>query len=435
MNIPDNIKKVMDIFNENNFEAYLVGGCVRDSLMEKMPHDYDITTNATPNEMLEIFKEYKIIETGLKHGTVTVVINHESIEITTYRIDGEYDDNRHPKEVSFTRDLSKDLNRRDFTVNAMAFNEKQDLVDLFGGKDDLDNKLIRCVGEPNKRFNEDGLRILRALRFASVLGFNIEEKTSKSIHENKYLLHNISAERIFSEFKKILCGINVEKILLEYRDVIAEFIPEIKPCFDFNQNNPHHIYDVYTHIVKSVASVPNKSELRLSMFFHDIGKPCVYEVDNDGVGHFKKHAVVSSEIAKTVLKRLKSDNSTINTVYTLVLNHDREISETKPAVKRLLSKLTYPVFLSLVEVKKADANAHKNQDKNFDNILNIAEEIIQENECFSLKDLKINGYDLINLGFKGVIIGDILDNILRLVLEEKLENNKVEILDYVKKSF
>lgn len=435
MNIPDNIKKAMDILSANNFEAYLVGGCVRDSLMGKIPHDYDITTNATPDEMLEIFKEYKIIGTGLKHGTVTVVINHENIEITTYRVDGEYDDNRHPKEVSFTRDLSKDLNRRDFTVNAMAFNEKQGLVDLFGGKDDLDNKLIRCVGEPDKRFNEDGLRILRALRFASVLGFNIEEKTSKSIHENKCLLHNISAERIFSEFKKILCGINVEKVLLEYRDVVAEFIPEIKLCFDFNQNNPHHIYDVYTHIVKSVASVPNKSELRLSMFFHDIGKPCVYEVDNDGVGHFKKHAVISSEIAKTVLKRLKSDNSTINTVYTLVLNHDREISETKPAVKRLLSKLTYPVFLSLVEVKKADANAHKNQDKNFDNILNIAEEIIQENECFSLKDLKINGYDLINLGFKGVIIGDILDNILRLVLEEKLENNKVEILDYVKKSF
>ena len=428
MNIPDNIKKVMDILVKNNFEAYLVGGCVRDSLMDKIPHDYDITTNATPNEMLKIFKKYKIIETGLKHGTVTVVINDENI-------DGEYIDNRRPSTVDFTTNLNEDLSRRDFTINAIAMDSDGDLVDLFNGFEDIKNKLIKCVGNPDKRFNEDALRILRALRFASALGFKIDKETSESIHKNKHLLHNISVERIFSEFKKILCGVNVENILLEYRDVIAEFIPEIKPCFDFEQNNPYHIYDVYTHIVKSVSAVPNKPELRLSMFFHDIGKPSVYELDKGGIGHFKKHAVISSEIAKTVLKRLKSDKLTINTVETLVLNHDREISETKPAIKRIISKLTYPVFLSLIEVKKADAFAHKTQKRDYNKILLIAEEIIKENECFSLKDLKVNGNDLINLGFKGKKIGDILDKILTLVLEEKIDNDKIEILDFIKRNF
>ena len=435
MNIPYNIKEAMNVLVKNNFEAYLVGGCVRDSLMDKTPHDYDITTNATPNEMLEIFKEYKIIETGLKHGTVTVIINNENIEITTYRIDGKYIDNRRPSTVDFTKKLDEDLSRRDFTVNALAMDSDGNLVDLFNGSKDIENKLIKCVGNPDKRFNEDALRILRALRFASVLGFEIDKVTSKSIHKNKHLLHNISVERIFSEFKKILCGINVENVLLEYRDVIAEFIPEIKPCFDFEQNNPHHIYDVYTHIVKSVSAVPSKPELRLSMFFHDIGKPSVYELDKSGMGHFKKHAVISSEIAKTVLKRLKSDKLTINTVETLVLNHDREIAETKSAVKRVISKLTYPIFLSLIDVKKADAFAHKTQEKDYDKILLIAKEIIEENECFSLKDLAINGYDLIEMGFNGVIIGKILDEILEFVTEEKISNNKTDILNFVNSKY
>lgn len=438
ISIPDYCKRIMAVLSENGFEAFLVGGCVRDSLMGFIPHDYDITTNATPDEMLRIFSGFRVIETGPKHGTITVVIDGNNVEITTYRIDGEYDDNRHPKEVSFTRSLSEDLKRRDFTVNALAFNEEQGLVDLFGGKEDLDNKLIRCVGEPDKRFNEDGLRILRAMRFASVLRFNIQEETAKSIHKNKDLLKNISAERIFAELKKLLCGKNVEEILLLYKDVIAMFIPEIKPCFDFDQNTKYHCYDVYTHIVKSVSAVECEENLRISCFFHDIGKPQVYFTDENGTGHFYGHNKTSAKITENVLKRLKCDNETLKFVLQSVKYHDTEIVPTERAVKRFINK-TSPSFLrSLLKIKRADAAAHapkyRNREEYINNILSVLSKIEEEKQCFSLKNLAINGNDLIELGYKpNEKMGEMLNNLLLAVIDGEVKNEKEELIKFIKR--
>ena len=436
--IPDYCKRIMSVLSANGFESYLVGGCVRDSLMGEKPHDYDITTNATPQEMLECFKDFKVVETGLKHGTLTVVIDNKNIEITTYRVDGEYDDNRHPKEVSFTRNLEEDLKRRDFTVNAMAYNDESGVVDLYGGERDLEKRVIRCVGEPDKRFNEDGLRILRALRFASVLGFSIAEETAKSIHKNKELLENISAERIFVEFKKLLCGKNAEKILIEFKDVIAVFIPEIKPCFDFDQNTKYHCYDVYTHIVKTVSAVEKDEKLRLACFFHDIGKPQVYFTDKDGTGHFYGHNKTSMEIAEAVLKRLKCDNETLKFVLDAVKYHDTQIVPTEKAVKRFLNKTCFCFLSSLLKIKRADAAAHaekyRDREEYIKSILDILSKIEEENQCFTLKNLAINGRDLIELGVKpNEEMGKMLNNLLLAVIDGKVENKKDELIKFIQR--
>ncbi len=436
--IPSYCKKILDTLKLSNFEGFLVGGCVRDSLMGVIPDDYDITTNATPDEMMKVFKDFKVIETGLSHGTVTVLVDGNSVEVTTYRIDGEYTDNRHPTNVKFTRNLKEDLSRRDFTVNAMAYNEETGLVDLFGGLADLENKVIRCVGDSDKRFLEDGLRILRAIRFSSKLGFNIEEKTAKSIIKNKHLLKNISKERIFVEFKKLLCGKNVENVLIEFKDVIAQFIPEIKPCFQFDQNTKYHCYDVYTHIVKTVSAIESDEVLRLAAFFHDIGKPKVYFTDEKGVGHFYGHNKVSEKIIEEILTRLKCDNATKNAVSTLVYIHDREVALTEKSVKRFLLKFSKQDFLNLLKIKRADASAHakeyQDREEYISSLLKILEKIEKENQCFSLKSLKVNGNDLIELGYApSKQIGVLLNKLLLSVIDGKVENDKQKLLDYLGK--
>lgn len=436
--IPDYCNKILKTLKSSGYEGFLVGGCVRDSLMGVTPDDYDITTNATPQEMIEVFKDFKVFQTGLSHGTVTVVVDNVNVEVTTYRIDGEYTDNRHPKEVLFTRNIAEDLSRRDFTINAMAYNEQTGLIDLFGGVDDLNKRAIKTVGDPDKRFSEDGLRILRALRFASKLGFEIEECTAKSIIENKHLLQNISKERIFVEFKKLLCGKNVENVLLQFKDVVAEFVPEIKPCFDFNQNTKYHCYDVYTHIVKTVSAIQPDVNLRLAAFFHDIGKPSVYFTDEKGVGHFYGHNKVSSKMTKEILARLKSDNDTKKKVSTLVYIHDREIALTEKSVKRFLSRYSVELFNDLLKIKVADASAHakeyRNRDEYIKSLEKILEKISLEDQCFSLKDLKLNGRDLIELGFSpSKEIGDILKKLLSAVIDGRVENEKSKLIDYLRK--
>ncbi len=434
--IPSYCKKVINLLQNCGFEAYIVGGCVRDSLMGKTPNDYDVTTNATPQEMLECFKGQRVVETGLKHGTVTVVIDNQNIEVTTYRIDGEYQDNRHPKSVNFTKNLKEDLKRRDFTVNALAFNEKSGLVDLFDGEKDIKKGIIKCVGEPDKRFSEDGLRILRALRFSSVLGFEIDGETAKSIHKNKNLLKNISVERIFVEFKKLLCGKNAENVLLKFKDVIAVFIPEITPCFDFDQHTKYHCYDIYTHIIKTVSSIAPEEKLRLSAFFHDIGKPQVYFTDENGVGHFYGHNKTSKKITCDVLDRLKCDNETKNFVLEMVYYHDVEVVTSEKAVKRFLNK-TSPEFLrQLIEIKRADAAAHapqyRNREKYLNALLSILEKIENEKQCFSLKDLDLNGSDLIKNGFvEGEQIGKVLNYALESVINGEVKNKKDELIKLV----
>lgn len=434
--MPDYCKTLIKSLEEKGFEAYLVGGCVRDSVMGITPHDYDITTSATPDEMLECFSDFKVIETGVKHGTLTVVIDENQIEVTTFRIDGEYTDFRRPDSVSFSRDLEEDLSRRDFTINALAYNEKTGIVDMFGGLEDIKNEKIRCVGEPDKRFFEDALRILRALRFSSTLDFEIEKDTAKSILKNQELIKNIAVERVFVEFKKLLCGKRVEQVLLEFRDVFAQFIPEIKPCFDFEQKTKYHCYDVYTHIVKTVANIKADEKMRLTAFFHDIGKPQTFFTDENGVGHFYGHNKNSSHIAKQVLKRLKADNKTVEDVATNVYIHDREVYLTEKSVKRFLSKYSLQFFYDLLEIKKADALAHAKEYRDrtdyLQTLYDLSSKIINEKQCFNLKDLALNGYDLINLGYSGKCVGASLEFLLGEVIDGKVQNEKESLIKHLK---
>lgn len=431
--LPDQIETVLSILIENGFQAYIVGGCVRDVLLGLVPTDYDVTTNALPKQIIRLFNKYHIIDNGLKHGTVTVIINGMPVEITTYRIDGEYSDNRHPDSVSFTGNLRDDLSRRDFTINAIAYNHQHGFVDYFEGRSDLEKRLIKCVGEPDKRFSEDALRILRALRFSAVLNFSIDENTARSIHKSKELLRNIAVERIANEFSKIICAEGVEAVIQEFIDVFSVFIPEALCMKNFEQNNVHHIYDVLTHTLKVVNNVPRDLHLKLAAFFHDIAKPFTYFKDEYGEGHFYGHQKIGSKMTEDILKRLKYDNYTIEKVSKLVLYHDHVFDENEKIIKRWLNKLSEKTLRELITLKKADTlgqnpKYHYRLD-HLDRINVLIDKIIEKEECFSLKDLAVNGYDLINSGFsQGKLIGQILDYLLAQVIDGDLPNDKKVLL-------
>lgn len=422
-------------------DAYVVGGCVRDSLLGKQPHDWDICTAAKPGEVLEVMAEHGVrtIETGLKHGTITAIIGDESYEITTFRVDGKYSDNRRPDHVEFVSDIIEDLSRRDFTINAMAYSNLSGLIDPWGGYGDLDNKLIRCVRNPDDRFREDALRIMRALRFAATYGFKIEEKTAAAIHRNKNLLKNIAAERIQSELTKMLCGKGVLDILLEYSDVMAVIIPELEPCIGFDQNNRFHIYTVYDHIAHAVNNFKGTDiSIKMALLLHDIGKPHCYTEDHNG-GHFHGHGVVSHRMARDVMERLRFDNKTKEEVLTLVLYHDAEIHPSVKAVRRWLNKIGPEMFSKLIEVRFADMYAHAdvNRDERVDkyfSVLKITDDIVDEQQCFSIKDLAINGYVIMELGVEsGPMIGKILSHLLDKVLDGEIENDCDELVDESKR--
>lgn len=428
-------QKAIEILEKAGFEAYAVGGCVRDFLLGKIPLDIDITTSALPNDIINVFSDFKVIKTGLKHGTVTVIIDSNPIEITTFRIDGKYNDLRHPENISFTKDIFEDLKRRDFTINAIAYNPKSGFKDPFGGKSDIKNKIIKAVGDAESRFSEDALRILRALRFSSDLGFSIEKKTSESIHKCKNLLKNISFERINKEFNGIICGKNAEKVLFDFKDTIGVFIPEIKPMIGFDQQNPHHIYDVYVHTLKVTANVPQEKIIRLCAFFHDIGKPFVFTKDQKGIGHFYLHQKKSVEIALNVLNRLRYDKKTIHDVTEIIKYHDIPL-KTEKEVKKWLGYYGDENFIRLLSIKKGDILAQS--PKYLDNleklqkIYNIYNEIKTKNDCIKISDLKINGTDLIALGFKeGKKIGETLNLILEQIIDGNLKNEKKDILDFL----
>lgn len=413
-------------------EAYLVGGCVRDAIMGNEMNDFDITTSATPDEMKVAFANERTFDTGIKHGTITLYYNHENIEITTYRVDGEYIDNRHPENVEFTKSLKNDLMRRDFTMNAIVYNENEGYVDIFGGVSDIENKIIRAIGDPVKRFNEDALRILRGIRFSSTLGFTIEENTKKAMLECKDLLHNISAERISVEINKMLLGKNVKNAILENYEILGEIIPELKQMHGFDQKNPWHIYDVLTHTVIAVENTPLKLHLRLSALLHDTGKVHTFTADENGVGHFYNHGEKSTEIAQTYLNNYKYDNATKEKVLKLVKIHDMRIEEDKLFIKKQLNRLGTERFFDLVDLQEADnlaQNPEKTRLEHFKILREIANEILNENECTSLKTLAINGSDLIKDGHTpGKNLGIILDTILSEVIEERLPNEKDALL-------
>lgn len=434
MLISENAIYAISLLNKAGYEAYLVGGCVRDMLMGINPHDYDITTSAAPSEMKEVFKDFRTIETGIKHGTLTVIIGDESLEITTYRIDGEYKDNRHPESVTFSRNLKDDLLRRDFTINALAYNKNDGVVDLFDGRNDIKNKTIRAVGDAEKRFTEDALRILRAIRFSSTLGFEIEKETKRAMIKCAPLLHNIAKERINVEIEKFLLGKNVKNALLENYEVLSELISELKKMYKFDQKNKWHIYDLLEHTAVAIESAPEIPHLRLAMLLHDTGKVHSFSIDENGVGHFYGHGEKSAEIAKEYLSKYKYDNFTKDEVYNLVKLHDLYTEEDRVLVKKRLQRIGKERFLDLLKIQRADNMAQNPALVNLshiDELERLSLEISSE-QCFSLASLEINGTDLISLGFRGRKIGSALNILLNEVIEEKLQNNKQELLKRAK---
>lgn len=440
--IPSYIEEVLDIINKYG-EAFIVGGCVRDMLLGLTPHDFDITTDRTPSEIKEIFKDYKIINNnGEKHGTITIFYKHHQIEITTYRVDKDYLDGRHPSEVSFTRNLANDLARRDFTINALAYNKEKGLVDLYGGVRDLESKIIRTVNNPYNRFEEDYLRILRGLRFVSKLNFKMDEETKMaSVRLAPKILTYISGERIREELKGILLGKNVLNTLLGYHEVIFSVIPELRPCFNFKQNNPYHDHDVYTHISYVVSYAKKDFTTRLAALLHDIAKPKTYteEYKNNRIwGHFYGHAEEGVPLARNICNRLKLSNKEKEEVLYLVKEHDTYFEVNKRQVKRLIRRTpdySYELILKLLDLQDADNKDHINAcPTNRDDIIKILKEIKENEEALQIKDLAINGRDLIALGYEGKEIGLLLNEVLNLVLNDKLENKKEDILNYLKKS-
>ena len=439
INIPSQVNTAIEILCGKGHSAYVVGGAVRNLMMGIPVNDWDITTSALPEETLELFKDFRTIETGIKHGTVTVIIDGMPLEITTYRIEKGYSDNRHPDEVEFTDRVEDDLSRRDFTVNAMAYSPKNGLVDPFGGCEDISKKLIRCVGNPDKRFGEDALRILRALRFSSVLGFDIDSETAESVHRNKHLLKNISVERIFVELSKLLCGKNAGIILQEYKDVIFFVLPELEPMNNCTQNHERHIYDVWGHTVKSVEAIPPEPELRFAMLFHDSGKPHCKSTDKNGVDHFYSHGKISRKIASETLSRLKTSNNFRYTVRNLVEYHDflpDKIS--RKTYKKYIAKLGIETVENLFLVREADILAqnprfHAESLEENKTGKKILEQIKEEDMCFKIKDLAIDGKVLENIGIPpSPAMGKILETLLDEVMDDNLPNKKNNLIKRAK---
>jgi len=430
MDMPKNVDIAINLLQSAGFEAYAVGGCVRDSLLGKTPNDWDITTSAKPEDMKSVFADFHCIDTGIKHGTVTVVIDGEPLEITTFRLDGEYEDNRHPKSVTFTSDLGADLGRRDFTVNAMAYSKMTGTVDLFGGQNDLKNKIIRCVGDPDRRFNEDALRILRALRFASALDFEIEEKTAQSLLKNCALLGNISEERIAKELLKLVCGKGAKRILTDFAPVLFEILPELQPMYKNSHDNPHHCYDIYEHTLIAVESIDPEPTLRFAMLLHDCGKPAVKKFDENGVAHFYGHQRISAEISAQILARLKVSNKFRDEILFLVSNHDRwELYENTEKMPRYLSKFGLDGVLKLLKVMRADVLAQSPEYRyRLDQIADaeeIAKNLAAQKPCLSLRELQINGRTLMDIGIpQGRKLGAVLTQLLDEVIDGVTKNTQ-----------
>lgn len=432
INCPEKILKAISLLEGSGYSAYAVGGCVRDSIMGRTPNDWDMTTSATPDETKEVFKGFRTIATGIKHGTVTVLIDSEPVEITTMRVDGEYSDNRHPESVSFTKKIEDDLSRRDFTANAMAYNPKTGIVDPFGGQSDIKNKTIRCVGNPDMRFNEDALRILRALRFASLLGFDIDSQTSQSIISSRSLLQNISKERIRVELIKMLCGNGIENILTKYKSVIFEIIPELAAEDEFLQHTPYHIYDVWTHTVKVTASIAPESDLRVAALLHDIEKPSMFRLDSAGTGHFKGHPQKGAETAEKILRRLRFSNAEIKHITTIILLHDERPDGDRFHLAKLCSEYGIDNIDDSLKLIEADAHgknpAYFNKEVQAVYIARKQIDFLRESHaCLKTSELDINGNDIMALGIDRTDIRSTLEFLLDEVINERIENKKAAL--------
>lgn len=435
--LPEDVKYIIETLNRAGFEAYAVGGCIRDSIMGKAPDDWDITTSAEPYQVKKLFR--RTIDTGIQHGTVTVMRNRTGYEVTTYRIDGKYEDNRHPKDVIFTKSLKEDLKRRDFTINAMAYNETEGLIDLFGGAADMERGRIRCVGNAHGRFSEDALRIMRAIRFSAQFGYAIEEETAEAIRELAGNLRNISAERIRMELVKLLVSPHPDYLRQAYQAGITKVIlPEFDACMETPQKNPHHVYSVGEHILHTLSFVKAEKALRLTMLLHDIGKPLTKTTDENGIDHFKTHPQKSAYLAMQILRRLKFDNDTINRVCRLVKYHDWAI--TLPAnvkagtIRRMVAGIGEDAFPDMFAVNRADIlaqSAYRQEEKlsKQEKIEALYREIQANKDCLSLKTLAVDGGDLIAAGMApGRELGVVLRRMLEDVLEEPAHNRKEYLL-------
>ncbi len=431
--IPESAKLILEKLHASGYEAYVVGGCVRDSILGRTPGDWDITTNAKPSEVKKLFD--RTIDTGIEHGTVTVMMGKEGFEVTTYRIDGEYDDGRHPREVTFTASLIEDLKRRDFTINAMAYSDEDGLIDEFEGLLDIENGVIRCVGNPMERFSEDALRMMRAVRFAAQLGYKIEHGTRDAIKALAPTLSKISAERIQVELVKLLVSDNPGEIRELYETgITAIILPEFDLCMKTEQNSLHHIYTVGEHIVRTVEAIRADKVLRLTMLFHDIEKPSCKTTDEEGHDHFYGHTEKGSDTAVDILKRLKFDNNTIDLVKRLVRYHDYRYPATKKNVRKAANKVGVDIFSLLLEIHNADVSAQSDyrRDEKYEwtkEVADLFEEIKRDNECLTLKDLAVKGGDLIAVGIKpGKELGAILNEMLSDVLEDPEHNTREYLL-------
>ena len=438
--LPRKVVLIIKNLQRHGYDAYAVGGCVRDSILNRKPEDWDITTSAKPEQVKRIFR--RTVDTGIEHGTVTVLIGKDGFEVTTYRVDGLYEDGRHPKEVTFTSRLEEDLKRRDFTINAMAYNDDERLVDAFGGMRDLNYHLIRCVGDPKERFSEDALRILRAVRFSAQLAFPIEPETAEAIKSLAPNLEKISAERIQAELVKLLVSDHPERIQDACELGITKVVlPEWDDMVGVKQNTPHHKYDVAAHTVHVLQNVKNDKVLRLTMLFHDMGKPVMKTTDENGRDHFKGHAIASEQIAKTVMKRLKFDNDTIRKVTKLVAYHDYRMEPTGANVRRAMHEIGVELFPYYLAVRLADTKAQSSYERRgkLENIIQIRElyrNALRNKECVTLKDLAVTGTDLINLGIApGKELGTLLNELLDMVIEDPAWNQKGKLCDYVKERF
>lgn len=438
--LPEKVNTIIQTLQEHGYEAYAVGGCVRDSLLGREPGDWDITTSASPEETKKLFA--RTVDTGIEHGTVTVLLGKEGFEVTTYRIDGKYEDSRHPTEVIFTRNLREDLLRRDFTINAMAYNDTEGIVDIFGGMDDLKRKIIRCVGNARERFGEDALRIMRGVRFAAQLGFSLEKETKEAMAELAPTLEKISAERIQTELVKLLVSDSPELIREAYHlGITAVILPEFDEMMQTGQETKYHRYDVGEHTVQAVCNVSPDKVLRLTMLLHDVAKPEMKTVDADGTAHFKGHDIRGEQKAKEILRRLKFDNDTIHKVTKLVRWHDYRMPAEKKNVRKAMSKISAELFPMYLLVKRADILAHsmyrrEEELENLSGLQKCYEEIVADHECVSLKQLAVTGTDLIGIGMKpGKQIGEVLNELLRIVLEYPEFNNKEHLLRFVQNRF
>ena len=431
MYLPPNVHVCIEALEKEGFSCYAVGGCVRDALLGLIPHDYDLCTAAKPETIAQIFAGHTLVRSGEKHGTIGVVIDGAVYEITTYRTEGDYTDGRHPGWVEFVDDITLDLSRRDFTVNAMAYSPTRGYADPFGGRQDLKDGVLRCVGEAEKRFSEDALRILRGVRFAVRYNLEVEKDTKNAMFRLAPLMEHLARERVFDELCKLLPLVNAED-LLAFAPVLTQVIPELMPLMGFDQKNPHHQYDIFTHTAQVVAGTPADLAVRWAALLHDIGKPGCFSQDEQGIGHFYGHAKLGAQIADSILLRLKAPTALRQRVVLLVEQHMTPLEPDKKLLRRRLSKLGSEAVHQLLALQRSDMGAKPADDSRFSQIQLLLQEIEAENACLSIRDLAVSGHDLMDLGYRGPAIGQALQFLLEQVLDERVENEKEALIQALK---